>query len=130
MNVTLRLPSEELEKKLIAAYTLVYPQWRLAEPEAELPMPEGLDFDYVYEMPEIEEIDMVFICRSGSWTPTWCDDEWERFSGYFKKWQWLWNMKLSDVSMRTRSPDMAGAEKLREDQRQMFAEMGVLPLSE
>ena len=114
----------------ISAYTLVYPKWRLAEPEAELPVPEGLDFECTYDVPKIENIDMVFICRSGSWTPTWCDTEWLRFISYFKKWPWLWNMKLySEMALRKRSPNMAEAAKLREDQTAMFAEMGVLPLT-
>ena len=118
------------EEGRIESYKLVYPQWRFVEPEIDgsIPAPEGLEFEYFLEPPEIEYADMVFICRSGSWTPPWCDDEWMKFIGHFEQYEWLWDSKsFTELALKKRSPNMAEAKQLRAEHIALCSKMGVLP---
>ena len=118
------------EEGRIAEYNLVYPKWRLREPENEKPptAPDGLPFEYFYGVPEITDIDVIFICRSGSWTPTWCDAAWLKFIGHFKQWQWIWNSKqYAEMALKRRSPNMIEAKRIKSEQNKVFKKLGVLP---
>lgn len=108
----------------LADYRLVYPQWRLREPEheKEIPVPDGLEFEYYYEPPHIDEkIDVVFICRSGSWTPTWSDASWMRFIGYFKTtYPLIWQTKQHiELALKRRKPNLKEAEELFKQYEEM-----------
>lgn len=54
--------------------------WRENFPE-HLPKGQHLDINYSQDkgLPDDEPFDAVFVCRSGSWTPTWCDEDFEEF---------------------------------------------------
>ena len=112
---------------LMDEYKLVYPQWRFVGPEcAEIPVPEGLQFEYFYEPPEIDGVDMVFICRSGSWTPTWCDAAWMKFIGYFKQFPWTWESKgYTELALRKRKPNLKEAKELRGEHSAMLEKAGM-----
>lgn len=67
---------------LINNYRLRYPCWRREHPEG---CPESVK-EIVkmaeYGLPKFfREIDIVFVCRSGAWTPPWSDDKWIEFIG-------------------------------------------------
>jgi len=118
------------EQGIMAEYSLVYPKWRVTEPEGdEIPVPKGLPFEYFFDVPEIEYIDVVFICRSGSWTPTWCDAAWFKFIEYFKREQpMLWATKqFSELALKKRSPNMPEAKVLYTEQLDVYKRLGVLP---
>lgn len=57
-----------------------YPPWRKAiegvEPEPLIPVRRDLD-DGV--SPVLKRYDGVFVCRSGAWVPSWCDEQFEQF---------------------------------------------------
>lgn len=122
------------EEGRMAEYKLVYPQWRAGLPESAdgtVHAPDGLQFEYFFEMPEIEQIDVIFICRSGSWTPTWCDASWFEFIHFFKReWPWLWNMmQYSEMAMKRRSPNLKEAREIRKQHAEMLNGLGVRPLA-
>jgi hypothetical protein len=60
-----------VKKKIISKYKLYYPEWRKGHEE------EGSKKCEVhYGLPPKSEYDVVFICRSPSWTPPWADEQW------------------------------------------------------
>jgi hypothetical protein len=106
------------ERKMFS-YKVVYPPWRKEEPEGGFP-----EFgNAVYEPPDAERYDYIFICRSGAWVPTWCDDAWTKFIEYWKKDEWLWQDKMyQPFALKTRKPDLETAKTLAVDQRKMVEE--------
>jgi len=51
--------------------------------------------DVRYDMPEdLPEFDMIFICRSGAWTPPWCDADWIKFIEHWKGTR-QWRTKIA-----------------------------------
>jgi hypothetical protein len=50
------------------------PDWQLRDPSPRIPDKRSTDDG----RPVPGAIDMVFCCRSGSWVPPWCDDQWAR----------------------------------------------------
>ena len=120
------------EEGLLSDYRLVYPEWRKALPERKegVPVPTGLKVDVMYKIPRIEFFDFVFICRSGSWTPTWSDAAWQRFIRYFKTnhpMTWL-DKTFAPFALKSRSPNMAEAKKLAADHAACLTRLGVVPL--
>ena len=53
-----------------------YPRWRtrVSTVEPDSPIEVHRAFDDVSNGPECV-FDTVFVCRSGSWAPPWCDDD-------------------------------------------------------
>jgi len=73
-----------LDKRLIGTYGVHYPLWRKQEPErtqAELDQRLGRHGAYDTRTGPRRPIkyDRIFICRSGGWTPPWCDDRLQQF---------------------------------------------------
>lgn len=102
-------------------YHLVYPAWRKNEPEAEIPTVKGLKFDVHYEIPKLTGRPLVFICRSGSWTPTWSDAAWLRFVRFFRRYSVTWNlMAFNPFAMKRRSPNMTEAKRLAKQHDDML----------
>ena len=68
----------------IETYRLVYPSWRREFPESK--EPSLTDYIY-YEIPLAfpQKFDYIFICRSGAWTPSWCDREWIDFYSWWER---------------------------------------------
>lgn len=54
-------------------YELIYPQWR-KNCEENFFHTEYID-KILYKLPRSRNYDMIFICRSGCWTPPWYDDK-------------------------------------------------------
>lgn len=102
-------------------YHLVYPAWRKDGPEAEIPTLKGLKFDVRYEIPQISGRPTVFICRSGSWTPTWSDAAWLRFVRFFRRYPITWKLRaVNPFSMKRRSPNMTEAKRLAKQHDEML----------
>jgi hypothetical protein len=112
------------QEGILDDYRLVYPQWRVTDPENEkgIPVPDDLPFEYYFEQPQInEKIDVVFICRSGSWTPSWRDSSWMRFIGHFKNaYPWVWQrMQYAELALKRRKPNLKQAEELFKQQEEI-----------
>jgi len=99
-----------IKEGVISEYNVVYPEWRKQEPEN---IPE-IKANYYYEIPEnLPEFDIVFICRSYAWTPTWADPEWIKFIEHWKKHSFLWDSKIiSESVLNKRSPGNIEARKI------------------
>jgi hypothetical protein len=98
-------------------YHLHYPAWRRQMPErsqAELRRRLGRHGSYDHRLPpKPTTYDLIFICRSGGWTPTWCDNN---FSDFVQ--QLLWEFTCDKVKrlndLNERHPTMEEAIELRE----------------
>lgn len=55
-----------------STYRVVYPPWRKGEPEGSRKVPTS--------KPRRVAPDILFICRSSCWTPSWADEEWLKFT--------------------------------------------------
>lgn len=100
-------------KKRITDYHLVYPQWRLDTPENKQ-LPKHVDVHYI--IPEkLPAFDIIFICRSPSWTPSWEDDCWIKLIDWFKqKHADLWDTKISQESaLQKRYFDIEKAREIK-----------------
>ncbi|MBD3387415.1 MAG: hypothetical protein GF414_00540 [Candidatus Altiarchaeales archaeon] len=103
----------------IRSLQLYYPAWRKKAPET-LSEVHGI-FDVPaqtkYALPaKPEAFDLVFICRSGAWTPPWYDEEFFKFvesSGL--------EYEAMDEVEEPRSPDMVQAKHLAKEYRKMVA---------
>jgi len=63
-------------RKKISRYRLYYPEWRKDSKELNI---DDIGIDYTYGLPEPTDYDIVFLCRSGAWTPPWSDDKLMQF---------------------------------------------------
>lgn len=111
------LNSERIEK-----YTLIYPEWRKAEPEAGVRdlkdrFGERISIRYEFEFLLLpKKFDILFICRSSAWTPTWSDDEWLRFIHHWKSRKFLWRDRITCAFVNSkRSPNLDEAKRLAQD---------------
>lgn len=70
---------------LVHARHIRYPTWKQTAFSEERRVPRSLfteftrTFDDAQNPPPVEPFDVVFLCRSGSWVPPWCDGEFVRF---------------------------------------------------
>ncbi|MFI9206166.1 hypothetical protein [Streptomyces sp. NPDC053048] len=57
-----------------------FPPWRetMARPTEEPVIPVSMAIDDGHGAPDVT-FDAVFLCRSGAWVPSWCDDQFEEF---------------------------------------------------
>jgi hypothetical protein len=92
----------------LSEYHVIYPPWRKEKPEEKPKFPCTMH----YEIPDLpDRFEFVFICRSGGWTPSWCDDEWIKFIEHWKKYELLWTTKSSaEYALKKRHFDYEKAE--------------------
>ena len=79
----------------IESYHLFYPPWRKTDSEyvGKLLHTNSVSFT-IPESPPI--FDMIFICRSSPWTPSWSDNKWIEFIEYFKtNYPIMWSSKIA-----------------------------------
>lgn len=55
------------------------PNWQHCDPTPRIPIQRATDDD----APMPHSIDVAFCCRSGSWVPPWCDDQWNQLLAGF-----------------------------------------------
>lgn len=64
-----------------AAKRVVYPKWKTKvfelEPKPAIPVKRWIDNEHHH--PSAKHFDLVFVCRSGAWVPSWCDDLFQEF---------------------------------------------------
>lgn len=108
----------------IEEYHLIYPPWRKNKPEHQ----NRLNFakSVSYHIPEhLPHFDMVFICRSSPWTPSWSDNQWIEFINYLKiNYPLLWERKsYSDYVLKARSFDQNQAEEYHQQTIEMMKQL-------
>jgi hypothetical protein len=115
-----------LDEGFLKHYTQVYPSWRKQKRYRE----QMRDDDRVYvtysPIPA-QNYDLVFICRSGAWTPTWCDPQFVQFCDYWRTHApWIWDKKnVVFEPLKERNPNMEEARETFIKMRQKYEELGV-----
>lgn len=112
------------KKEWIDNYCVLYPEWRRGKPENYIP-----DFVQVgYGVEDLKQaigkckpqIDAVFICRSGPWTPSWSDGEWLEFVKWWdRKDLYKRNVMKLEYAMKERPFDREEAERIKEQTDQL-----------
>jgi hypothetical protein len=114
---------------IIRHCTLVYPAWRRNNPEGnhmplDLPTKERFGWHHQYEIPMMSDVvwDVVFVCRSSAWTPSWSDNHWMNFVGWWRKANYrLWRERLTlDFVRKNRKPNMKDALIMRDKANKML----------
>jgi hypothetical protein len=75
--------------------------------------------------PNAQAYDIIFVCRSGAWTPTWADHKWLEFIHWWKDFDpEVWSERYhNDFAETPREPSLEQAHQLREDSRKQWAEL-------
>lgn len=112
-----------LQEKKIFNYHLIYPEWRKDTPEAENPLDfcngKRVTADHgrlwrIAKEASYESPDYVFICRSPSWTPSWADDKWLEFIGWWGNTDTV--HFLDDKAAEAREPNSKQAREVAREQ--------------
>lgn len=106
--------SNAVEKKYITRFSQNYPYWRQSDVE-EHKIASRFKAEIGIGVPSLggHRFDLIFICRSSAWTPTWADDKWIEFISYFKKWPDVWrNKRFAPYCFHVRKPNLIEAEEL------------------
>ena len=92
---------------------LHYPKWRKKDKEyflSEKPLTVS------YTLPEPQDYDIVFICRSSCWTPPWYDEKFKQFYFHLKVEPTI----LEDFVTKIRGPSMKEAKAIRNQQKEFM----------
>lgn len=90
----------KLCKKLYSKYTLYYPKWRKENKEGNI---GKMRFTPKYGLPrKAVEFDVIFVCRSGSWTPPWADDDFILFVSQLQRYKSGWENASLDYHLLNR----------------------------
>lgn len=109
------------ENNRLLDYHVIYPPWRKDRPEDPPKFPINIHFK-IPDLPDRFEI--VFMCRSSGWTPSWCDDEWIKFIEYWKKYELLWTTKSSaPYALKKRHFDYKKAEENMRKEHKIIEEV-------
>lgn len=105
----------------INEYHIIYPPWRKDKPEHKdnrLNFSKSVSFDIPEHLPNF---DMVFVCRSSPWTPSWSDHNWIEFIEYFKiNYPDEWKRKIYlDYALKPRPFNQDEAEILLQQMNEM-----------
>lgn len=106
----------------IESYHLYYPAWRKSNPEhtdKRLNYTTSISYDIPNDPPEFQ---MVFICRSAPWTPSWSDHHWIEFIEYFKtNYRYTWDHKIAlEYALKPRPFDLKQAKQYYEQTKKMM----------
>lgn len=112
-------------RKQINEYHLIYPPWRKNHPEHndnQLSFTKSVSYHIPDSLPDFQ---MVFICRSSPWTPSWADHHWIEFIEYFKtNYPILWKRKsYSDYVLKARPFNQAEAEEYYQQSIKMMKQL-------
>jgi len=106
-----------IENRLLDKYNLIFPEWKRDDHKI---IADQVEFDFYeydiniyYSIPEkLPDFNMVFVCRSGAWCPTWHDNKWAEFLNWWKRFESTWNYKkIFYDALKIRSPNMEEAWK-------------------
>lgn len=111
------------DSKRIHDYNVIYPPWRFDDREEKA----KIIYHSFYEFPDLiypEKFEIVFICRSSGWTPSWCDEEWIKFIEYWKKYNYLWETKsAAPYALKKRPFDYKAAEENMKKEHKIIEEV-------
>jgi len=114
----------------IKRYTLVYPPWRRNKKQREdLPKKKKGVVEIFHDAEAVprEEYDAIFICRSGAWTPSWCDKDFTKFVRYWVGYPVWDHVRFSDYNpMILRSPDREEAKHLADEHERLHTNLDAL----
>jgi hypothetical protein len=118
-----------LEEGRVKNYTVVYPAWRKQKRYREQ-IPDNDRVHVTHTPIEPQDYDLLFIARSGAWTPTWCDDSFIKFCEYWERRYPLsprvWEEKQTVLNpLKKRNPNMEEAKEEAERMREMYKKMGI-----
>jgi len=97
----------------IKEFHQVYPSWRKIGSEGP---PQRKPDSIINGLPELDYYDLVFVCRSGCWTPPWYDNKFQAFlrqSGNEPQF-------MDQFAGKNRSPSMAKAKVLKLQMDEQF----------
>lgn len=108
----------------ISEYHLIYPDWR-EQCKEKIPKdfsPTSISYSFpVVELPK--KFEVVFICRSSAWTPTWYDNLWLEFIHHWKDTDcWPGRLTCPFVN-RERTPNMQEAREISDRYDEQLAKM-------
>lgn len=111
----------------IKNYTLIYPPWAdsdVASDRHNRPTDYDDRITVELEEPGPGDYDIVFVCRSSAWTPSWNDEDWLKFIGWWEgAYPNLWGTRNTiDSVERARRPSLEEARELRDDFEKMRQE--------
>jgi hypothetical protein len=118
-----------LNEKRVKRFTLVYPPWRQGKKQKETEMPKRKEVTVLYDKEEVPRghYDAVFICRSGSWTPSWCDDDFIQFVTFWVGHTVWDDVQFSDYDpMIERSPNKEEARRLAKESKENMTNLDAL----
>ena len=105
----------------IESYHLYYPPWRESNLEhtGKLLHTNSVSFTIPKNPPSFQ---MIFICRSSPWTPSWSDNKWIEFIEYFKtNYSYVWNHKIGlEYVLKPRLFNRKEAERLLIQTKKMW----------
>jgi hypothetical protein len=113
-----------IDSGAIGSYRLVYPSWRKRKSEGgegtrqdpPFTVKYGDPVTVQYEPPLAQAYDLIFICRSSSWTPSWSDDKWLEFINWWQSDDVSWAFKCYvPFVLKARAPDTIEARKLADE---------------
>lgn len=118
-----------IKRQVIGKYSITYPTWRKTDPEHNLEdirkaLP--IKISVKYGLPRTQkDYDVVFICRSSAWTPSWADNHWLAFVGYWKTYHRdVWDRRLTCPFVgRKRFPDYDQALDLKKQQLEVYEKL-------
>lgn len=104
-----------------ADYTVVYPPWRIDHIETFARQPDRV----VYQIPEDPpDFDVIFVCRSSAWVPSWCDRAFADFVGELRRYKHLWADRrgsLRDLGLRRSGRRIESALEGDEELRRLLS---------
>lgn len=102
----------------IVNYHLIYPEWRKRRDENDFARVAHQASSIRYKIPHIGwDIDIVFVCRSGAWSPSWCDPQWLEFIDW-----WAKHHKLAWATKVTNQGEVLNMREFNHDEAKLFNE--------
>lgn len=106
-------------KSRINQYNLVYPPWRKDKPED---IEFNKSINVYYSIPsELPKFDVLFICRSSPFTPSWYDYKWIEFIQYFEQFPIQWRTKVfAPYAIKARKFNLKEAKKYENEFKELL----------
>jgi hypothetical protein len=104
---------QKLGKKVRCVHQ-VYPTWRRDHPEEKHLLSKRVKY-HTHFWPDVMPLtpNLIFVCRSSCWTPSWSDDKWMEFINPLQKNAYV--VGSVPFVLRVRNPTMAEAVKLSKE---------------
>lgn len=101
-------------------YHIVYPHWREDSLDGLIVCDDIEKINTYYQIPEdLPIFNIIFICRSGAWTPPWSDDHWINFIQYWKQYPPIWKNKMAlPYVLQKRDFDIKAAETVIKEEKE------------